>query len=177
MRQWTKEWVEKFIISTSAQNTDVRLGEILRHSSSFWFCPLFCPHIHFTMYFAPKFCPCPCPVILPWTPWKKRARTRAKTARRTGTFRKTKKWVIWAQNPFFGNAIQIFRHHHDGTPKRQGFCVEPVAQWASGRPPRPIFGLKIFIFLRYTHITPIFWGQTDPTQWDLKSPISWGNSG
>ena len=27
-------------------------------------------------------------------------------------------------------------------------------------------------FLRYTHITPIFWGQTDPTQWDLKSPIS-----
>ena len=24
---------------------------------------------------------------------------------------------------------------------------------------------------------PIFWGQTDSTQWDLKSPISWGNSG
>ena len=31
---------------------------------------------------------------------------------------------------------------------------------------------KICIFLRYTHITPIFWGQTDPTQWDHKSPIS-----
>ena len=44
--------------------------------------------------------------------------------------------------------------------------------FVSGRPPRHIFGPKIFIFLRYTHITPIFWGQTDPTQWDLKSPIS-----
>ena len=33
-------------------------------------------------------------------------------------------------------------------------------------------GSKISIFLRYTHITPIFWGQTDPTQWDHKSPIS-----
>ncbi len=33
-------------------------------------------------------------------------------------------------------------------------------------------GSKISLFLRYTHITPIFWGQTDPTQWDLKSPIS-----
>ena len=30
-------------------------------------------------------------------------------------------------------------------------------------------GSKISIF---THITPIFWGQMDPTQWDLKSPIS-----
>ena len=38
-------------------------------------------------------------------------------------------------------------------------------------------GSKMSIFLRYTHITPLFWGQTDPTQWDLKSPISWGNSG
>ena len=30
-------------------------------------------------------------------------------------------------------------------------------------------------FLRCSHITPIFWGQMDPTQWDLRSPISWGN--
>ena len=41
----------------------------------------------------------------------------------------------------------------------------------------PIFGPKICIFLRYAHITPIFWGQMDPNQWDHKSPISWGNSG
>ena len=40
-----------------------------------------------------------------------------------------------------------------------------------------IFGPKICIFLRYAHITPIFWGQMDPNQWDHKSPISWGNSG
>ena len=32
MRQWTREWVEKFILTTSAQNTAVRLSEILRHS-------------------------------------------------------------------------------------------------------------------------------------------------
>ena len=44
-------------------------------------------------------------------------------------------------------------------------------------PKNCIFGPKFCIFLRYTHITPIFWGQTDPTQWDHKSPISWGNSG
>ena len=85
--------------------------------------------------------------------------------------------VFSAPNPFFRDAIQLFCHFHDGTPKRQGFCVEPVAQWASGRPPRPIFGPKIFIFLRYIHITPIFWGCTNPTQWNHKSPISWGNFG
>ena len=33
------------------------------------------------------------------------------------------------------------------------------------------------IFLRYTHIAYIFWTRMDSTQWDDKSPISWGNSG
>ena len=33
------------------------------------------------------------------------------------------------------------------------------------------------IFLRYTYITPIFWGQTDLTQLGHIYPISWGNSG
>ena len=33
------------------------------------------------------------------------------------------------------------------------------------------------IFLRYTHITHLFWSQLDPTQWDHNIPISWGNSG
>merc|ERR1739846_133273 len=77
-----------------------------------------------------------------------------------------------ARNPFFSEIVQIFCHHHDWTAKRQHFCVDPVARRASGRPPGPIFGPKIYIFLRYTHITPIFWGQTNPTQWDHKSPIS-----
>ena len=40
----------------------------------------------------------------------------------------------------------------------------PLSQVASGS--------KMSIFLHYTRITPLFWGQTDPTQWDLKSPIS-----
>ena len=33
------------------------------------------------------------------------------------------------------------------------------------------------IFLRYTHIVYMFWTRMDSTQWDDKSPISWGNSG
>ena len=37
-----------------------------------------------------------------------------------------------AQNPFFSEIVQIFCHHHDWTPKRQHFCVDPVARRASG---------------------------------------------
>ena len=44
-------------------------------------------------------------------------------------------------------------------------------------PKNCIFGPKFCIFLRYTYETPIFSAQTDLTQWDHKSPISWGNSG
>ena len=43
-------------------------------------------------------------------------------------------------------------------------------------PKNCIFGPKFCIFLRYTYETPIFLAQTVPTQWDHKSPISWGNS-
>ena len=68
-------------------------------------------------------------------------------------------------------------YHHDWTSKRQQFYVDPVARRASGRPPGHIFGPKICIFLRYTYETPIFSAQTDPTQWDYISPLSWGNSG
>ena len=39
-------------------------------------------------------------------------------------------------------------------------------------PKNCIFGPKFCIFLRYTYDTPIFWVQTDPNQWDQKSPIS-----
>ena len=44
-------------------------------------------------------------------------------------------------------------------------------------PKNSIFGPKFCIFLRYTYETPIFSARTVPTQWDHKSPISWGNSG
>ena len=44
-------------------------------------------------------------------------------------------------------------------------------------PKNCIFGPKFSIFLRYTYETPIFSARTVPTQWDHKSPISWGNSG
>ena len=39
------------------------------------------------------------------------------------------------------------------------------------------FWPKICFFLRYDYITPIFWCQTDLTQWGHISPISWANSG
>ena len=39
-------------------------------------------------------------------------------------------------------------------------------------PKNSIFGQKICFFLRYTHLTPLFWARTDPTQWDHISPIS-----
>ena len=39
------------------------------------------------------------------------------------------------------------------------------------------FWPKNLFFLRYTHITPLFWARIDPTWWDHISPISWGNSG
>ena len=38
-----------------------------------------------------------------------------------------------------------------------------------------VFGPKLtenLIFLRYTHITCLFWAQTAVTQWDLNFPIS-----
>ena len=37
---------------------------------------------------------------------------------------------------------------------------------------RALFWPENLIFLRYTHITHLFWSQTDPTQWDHNIPIS-----
>ena len=93
--------------------------------------------------------------------------------------RSVKKCRFWgqkccfsAQNPFFSDIVQNFCYHHDWTPKRQHFCVDPVARRAAGRPPGPIFGPKICVFLRYAYITPIFSAPTHPTQWDNNLPIS-----
>ena len=75
--------------------------------------------------------------------------------------RSIEKTDFWAQygpkihffdpKSIFCNVIQIFGHHHDRTPKWQGFCVETVARGASERPPGSIFGPKIFI----SYATPI----------------------
>ena len=83
-----------------------------------------------------------------------------------------RKCSFLAQNPFFSEMVQIFCYYHDWTPNRQHFCVDPVARWASGRLPGPIFCPKFCIFLRYTYETPIFLARMDPTQLDHKSPIS-----
>ena len=40
--------------------------------------------------------------------------------------------VFLARNPFFLEIVQIFCYHQDWTPKRQHFCVDLVARWASG---------------------------------------------
>ena len=51
-----------------------------------------------------------------------------------------------------------------GTLNRQLFCVDWAARRASGGPLGPIFGPKICIFLRYTHITLIFRAQAGLTE-------------
>ena len=58
-----------------------------RHSSSFWFCPLFCPLLHLPIYFALKFCPCPCPLFCPENEGKPEGKGKGK---------------IWGQN-IWGN--------------------------------------------------------------------------
>ena len=91
-----------------------------------------------------------------------------------------KKWCFLARNQFLWTSFIFFWYHHDGTPKRQHFRVDHVAGQAPGGVQGPFLAQnwpsKLF-FLRYTHITPIFGGQTDPAQWDHNFPTSWGNSG
>ena len=61
------------------------------------------------------------------------------------------------------------------TPKRQRFHVAHIAGQATGVVQGPFVGPKLAlkaVFLRYTHITPMFWGQTDPAQWNHNFPIS-----
>ena len=85
-----------------------------------------------------------------------------------------------ARNHFFVDSLKKNCYHHDGTPKRQPFCVDRLAGWSPGGYQGPFLGQKWpenLIFLHYTHITHLFWSQTDPTQWDHNIPISWGNSG
>ena len=50
-------------------------------------------------------------------------------------------------------------HFLSGHLKDKHFSVDPIA--------RPVC-----ICLRYAYVTPIFLGQTDPSQWDHRSPIS-----
>ena len=86
---------------------------------------------------------------------------------------------FWAQNPFFVGILQILCYYHDWAPKRQCFHVYHNAGQAPGGC-KDMFLAQNWpqnqIFLRYTHITYLFWAQTDSTQWDHKPPISWGNS-
>ena len=89
------------------------------------------------------------------------------------------KCCFWAQNPFFVGILQIFCYYHDWAPKRQCFHVYHNAGQAPGGC-KDMFLAQNWpqnqICLRYTHITYLFWAQTDSTQWDHKSPISGGNS-
>ena len=63
----------------------------------------------------------------------------------------------------------MFCYHHVWTPKRQLLCwlrCTAGLGWLLG----PIFGPKICICLRYTHVTPIFRAQAGPTQWIISPP-------
>ena len=54
-----------------------------------------------------------------------------------------RKCCFSAQNSFFGDIIQKFCYHHDGTPKIQHFCVDPVAGQAPGGVEGLVFGPKL----------------------------------
>ena len=86
-----------------------------------------------------------------------------------------------ARNHFFCGQPQKNCYHYDRTPKRQPFCVDRRSGWSLGGRQGPFLGQKwpenLIFFLHYTHITHLFWSQTDPTQWDHNIPMSWGNSG
>ena len=100
-------------------------------------------------------------------------------------FLRPKKWPFcpkcyragfWPENPFFCNITLDFVNGpfvglddiFDLAPSDRFLNFSFPSYRVSPSGLRP----KNLIFLRYTHITPIFWGQTDPTQRDLKSPIS-----
>jgi len=85
-----------------------------------------------------------------------------------------------ARNDFFVDSLKKICYHHDRTPKRQPFCVDCIAGWSPGGRQGPFLAQKWpenLNILRYTHITHLFWSQTDPTTWDHNIPISWGNFG
>ena len=63
--------------------------------------------------------------------------------------------------------VVFYVSSHNGD-NNYGQCLKKI----DFGPKNCIFGPKICIFLRYTYETPIFSGQTVPTQWDHKSPIS-----
>ena len=71
--------------------------------------------------------------------------------------------VFWPEINFFSTSFNFFVTIMTGHQKDPVDPVDPVVRRASGRPPGPIFGPKICIFLRYTYETPIFSGQTDRT--------------
>ena len=48
-----------------------------------------------------------------------------------------------AQNQFFLDILQLFCYHHDGTPKRQLFCVDRIAGQAPGGVEGLNFGPKL----------------------------------
>ena len=73
-------------------------------------------------------------------------------------------------NLFVLTALQGGLLPENWTPKRQKFCVDPVAQRASGRPPGPIFGPKICMFLHLRN--PHFFGLDGSDRTNHKSPIS-----
>ena len=73
---------------------------------------------------------------------------------------------FWAQkccflagNQFLVDSLKKNCYHHDGTPKRQRFCVDRLAGWSPGRHQGPFMGQKWpenLIFLRYTYKIPFF---------------------
>ena len=62
--------------------------------------------------------------------------------------------------------ITIMMVHQKG----KVFVLNPLHRGRRGGRQGPFSARKSPFFLCYTHITPIFWGQTDPTQWYHSPP-------
>ena len=69
--------------------------------------------------------------------------------------------VFLDQNHFFREIIQNFCYHHDCRPKRQRFCVDPVARRAGRR--GPFLAQNSAFFYAKPMKPPFFSRPTDPT--------------
>ena len=71
------------------------------------------------------------------------------------------KCCFLARNLFFVDILHFFCYHHDGTPKRQHFCVDHVAGQTPGGIQGSVFGPKICLWPQKGHLWP-FWAILRP---------------
>ena len=92
----------------------------------------------------------------------------------SGPFRAQKRCFL-ARNHFFVSSLKKIVTIIAGHLKDNLFVLTALQGGLRGGRRGPFLAKKWpenQIFLRYIHITQLFWSQTDPTQWDHNIPIS-----